>query len=384
MKVRASKVPLGFACPGALGGDPDKSIGGFKVAADLGTALHAAISEHVSGLPPDLSALSARYGCDLGELKLLHYRAAEMWGEVSAAFPTPEVEVYFESGSTTGTADLVHHDGEHASVGDWKSGRIQGDTYSQLLTYATMLVRTRGMPVSGEVWLYALYVRLGEYEAIPVTERDIDMHEERIADTIEKAGREFNPGHHCGLCSRRAACDVRSDWLASTARSLTLSPGAAMSVSDLARAYPKVQQIEQAIKDYRDTLRSMLEADGGEFEVDDSTTLSLTELSRDTVDSRAAFKLLRKLGYSDEDIASCTRLSKPGMMALASRDVPRGDKAKAKAHLLDALDQAGAISRMKYRKLELKRKVATNESETSETERQPARITENANSQGSN
>jgi hypothetical protein len=126
----------------------------------------------------------------------------------------------------------------------------------------------------------------------------------------------------------------------SAAQSLMVTERGAMRRETLAGLYPMVQQLEDAIGNYRQALRLAL-ADGP-IEISDGREIRLQERTRSNIDARKAWPVLRQ-HMTDDEIAEALTVKKKAVEDAVKARAGKGMKGKAAAALIQELRDAGAV-----------------------------------------
>jgi hypothetical protein len=187
-------------------------------------------------------------------------------------------------------------------------------------------------------------------EVLQLEANELDAFRSDFLALEPRIGEEFAPGEHCLGCRREHECPARDAFIRSAGAALVEAGPGAVAPARLAEMYPRVQQLERAIEAYRSALRLAL-ADGP-LPVGDGKQLELVEAHRTLVDPRAAWPVLEAHGFTEADLARVTSMSKSEIEAIARERAPARGKARQAAAIVQALDEAGALTQATYTKLQ--------------------------------
>src|SRR3990167_10944758 len=105
----------------------------------------------------------------------------------------------------TGHVDVLAVDGKVASLGDWKSGRLDADHGAEVKGYATLVFSE--YPEVEVVHSSVVWLRDQEIETYTVTrEQSIAWVAALRRRVVEWDGRTFYPGAACTWCPRSHDC----------------------------------------------------------------------------------------------------------------------------------------------------------------------------------
>lgn len=98
LDLRASRMPIAFACPGSIR-RPTLRISETGEAAELGTAAHEALQAVVEGREPEwdrIPELAERHDVDPEELRMLVAMGTKLFRQVADSFPNAMTEASLE------------------------------------------------------------------------------------------------------------------------------------------------------------------------------------------------------------------------------------------------------------------------------------------------
>jgi hypothetical protein len=306
-------------------------MSGESRAARIGTATHQLLANPQTLLTgfasADLSEIKELVQASQAGLDAIEQACGVSSGwQREVALPPTEI-------ADAGTADLVHV--EKRIVVDYKTGFVRSDATAQLTAYAAgLMYMTRS---SEPVRVAAIWARHGEFDLITVTHADVDALQKQLAEQRQ----DYNPGDHCGLCPRSHECPALDAWVRASSQALTETAPAQLTPEFLATLYPRAQALEKAIENYRTALRSALES-GAVLQTGDGRTLQLKSSERRSVKALEAWPVLSEY-LSDAEIAGACNVSLTAAKDALAAKLPRGDKGKALARFVGALEEANAI-----------------------------------------
>lgn len=358
--LRASAMPLAFACPGSV------RHTGLRVeprneAAALGSAAHEALRPLSETGFIDWGALpeiAGRHGVSVDELRMLCARATKLWPALADTFDGAWTEVplsWHGNVSFSGHLDLLVTGARIARGADWKSGRKDSDYAEQMRAYCVLLLlddKTLDSASMTIVWL-----RDGDAETYSMSRADADKWLARVQSEIVEWDGVFHPGDHCTYCPRAHECEAahalaRRDVAAMSADTASaelamMKPGEALELARVAkRVAGYAARVREAIKAHVSEHGDIV-ADGMRLTIDEQTNRELEPLE--------AWPVLQEAGFGPEELAGCIKLSVGKVEKTAARKAGRGKGAKAVRELQDKLQEAGAIGLRNVRKLTEKR-----------------------------
>lgn len=359
IRTRPSSMPRVWDCTGSAE-ETDTPVNIPTDESDLGQAAHEALARTALGLDIDQSAIAGAHAVDVSDLEPLVVYGAQAWRELAPHFGSPRVEIDLDRTDITtgGRADLLHADGETLAIADWKSGRVRRNSRWQLASYAYAARAQFGMPRSGVIKAVAVWLRHGDLEVIDFDDAALDRFR---AEYIAKMNSPmtYAPGEHCQGCPRQLECRAREAFMRSTALAIA-EPDGELSHEVLATLYPRAQMLEKALANYRNALRAAVQQHGP-LPIGDGRLLLLVEQHRDTIDARAAWEVLTDAGFTEDDFARATEIGKGAVedivgekydAAVAAGTMPKRQKGKRKAEVIDQLRKAGAVTTTTHQRLE--------------------------------
>ena len=361
MELRASRMPLAFKCAESIRRPPGELfVSSDSEAGTLGTAVHDALAQHVMGVDTDLADYAAKWNVDEQALAPLFFFGVSAWNDLKATLLTPKVELELEAVVAghviTGHADVVYDAGQSVYIIDWKSGQVQRDYTTQLLTYA--LAAARQFQQADKFSVVTVWLRDKFYETKTVTRDELDQFANRIAhDVLGKAGR-YVAGDHCGFCPRFSGCPGRGQVALAIIRELDdggylPAPGTPathpIAGTVLASALARIRYVENVCEQARKTIREWVKA-AGHVDTKPGYALQIKTEIHEVISAKRAWPVFLK--YLDEDgVNACLKVGKTELLKRVSEGAERGQKGKLKAAVLDELRELGAVSETTVEKL---------------------------------
>lgn len=359
MTARASNIDLILACSAAAK-KPEVKIDRRNAAAEMGTAVHAALAEWITvgakGEPNPQPAAN-EFGVDAREVARLCSYAPEALGCIKEAMDDMRTEVSFQTPALTGTCDVLSiipaANGVFGiSILDWKTGRDASHSKpGQLLAYAALATNAHGMPATGyiytaEIWLQERLIIERRYD-----KASIDGLWRRLGRQLEHQD-VHSPGTHCRFCPRAHECSARETYYRSAISSLVVAAETKPTRESLAELWEQSRLLKQALAVYESCLDDAL-ADGP-LPLPDGREIVLVEQSRDQIDARKAWPVMTAAGLTQDDIASVLSVKKSALLDVVGNRAKRGEKASQRKNIMIQLDQAGAITRRTFNKKQVK------------------------------
>lgn len=361
LELRASRVPLQMACPGAAR-VPRVRIRESGGAADMGTAAHVSLQRVAEfGYPcwDQIPAIASQHGVDEEELRMLVAMGNKLWGQIWESFPNALTEqsmfLALPTGHTlTGTADVISVASNAIRIADWKTGRKDSDHRDQLRAYAAMaLLSDEDGP--SEATATALWVRDQEIENVTMTRAEANAWVQRYTDRVIRWDGVYRPGERCAHCPRGHECDARSALVSRSIAAIVGrdSPGLdMMEPAAILELHEKVKLIESVAEKVGKAIRAKVEQ--GDI-VAGGKRLTIATETRRRLLTVPAFEVLQGLGFGDAEWAECMSVSPSKVDKLVSYRAGKGQGAAAVRDLQERLEQADAVRTFEVRKLVTRR-----------------------------
>lgn len=351
--VRCSALPLAMLCPASI------RDGGLRVdpvndASASGTAAHVALRAVAETGAPDWDAIAgvvdAHPGADLEDVRMIVALGVKLWAEVKAEFPRALTEVPLSAEVApglvlTGHVDVYAENGRTASVGDWKTGRVDMSYREQVLGYAALglLDDSALESVRGAI----LWVRDGDAEFYTLTREMLGVWMRRVADTILGWDGTYRPGAHCDHCPRAHDCPAAR---ALVKRDVAVFAGMDDVAVDISRLTPDQHMTLRAqAKRVAALAERVLEAskahllERGPVTAGGATMTAVAEERREVLPLKAWPVIDAEL--TSAELADAMRLSIGAIEKAVATKAGRGNGAKAVRALNEKLEAVGAIAR---------------------------------------
>jgi hypothetical protein len=372
LELRCSELPLAFTCPGAVR-PATVRLDESGAEAELGKAAHeglAIVAETGRVDWPDVERLALRYDVDEPELRALLALGLRLWAEVGGLFPRAVAEhelVYRDPSGAfvlTGHTDILSRPTDRlVRIGDWKTGRKDGDHGEQLRGYALLALTAGGAFAATTAEAFALWVRETEFEPYAMSGRAAREWLDRVQDEIVRWNGRYRVGKHCLYCPRRHECPaglaaVRKDVAAivaddALAERLTGDALAELGADGVVALLDRADLAGAVAGRVRGAIKGYVIRQGDV--VGRNKRLTLQHDERRSVDLLAAFPVLREHGLDDDDLAEVLDVSLAAAERVVARKAGRGKGAGAVRALDAALEAAGAVSVEVTTKLVIKR-----------------------------
>lgn len=378
LSLRCSSLPRVSLCP-ASARPPAVRIETSSEAADLGTAGHVCIANHVRGVHYDVAEVALSHGVDRDELKRIVGIAVAMWEKLKTHFPDPITEHSFEplvshwtypdqAGDVvlTGTGDLVSLTDNASTIRllDWKSGWGDSDHEAQVRGYA--LLALHEIPTADRVIASVMKLRHGVLETYEWTRAELETWwwEGLLRRVMSKADVYRPSPEACGYCPLFAECPARPAMLAAALvlldandeqkKSITTTPDGVAYILERAR------WVERAAKSAIDAVRAAVINAGGVLPLEDGRELRITSQVRTEIDYASGEGVLRAHCGDELGKALSVRKGKSksdpdklGVEDIVRAKAPRGKKDAAVESLIYELDQAAALKLTTVQRLEV-------------------------------
>lgn len=355
VQLRASAVPLFMRCAASVERpEGEVRIDPYSDAAELGTAVHAALRDPEGEIPKPPP------GVDEREYYMLVRFGLQAWEQIGKDFGNDQADCEIEAQSRiagrfqiNGHIDRIKIAKDAIRILDWKSGRVESDVWPQMMAYALLAIG-----------IWSRHSKQPSHEAPPVTivvvwlrERVLDVREFTFVDiehwvdlsVLPQVDRldTYSPGPHCIHCPRSATCPGRSAW--------QVGAIAAMGDGSLVRLPQDVRELGPFLKHTLEHARAVAKAadqtvqairdlvhQHGQLPTVEGKALKLVSSERREVDPLRAWPVLEGR-LTHEQIADAMKLSIGALEAGVVKNAVRGKGGVAKRELTDALTQAGAI-----------------------------------------
>lgn len=364
--LRASAMPMAFACPGSIRTPNGPILNENNAAARTGSAAHKC----AESLPATgsiewdrIDAISDEYDTDSNELRYLCRQAQRIWtdGAVIVNGEKRRLRDSFQCASTeiaishtlsilglriTGTLDGLVISGNVGRAYDWKFGRLDSDYYHQMMAYASMLLEE--FEFLEEVTITILWARDQEIENYTITRT-------KAREWLERAEREvvmwdgvYRPSEKCVHCPRSYECHA-FNALARRNAAVLFDLDVATIGDQLQTMEPdRVIELERKAKmlgvvcgKAREAVHDLVKKKGEV--VGSKAKLCVYNQPRRELDVIKTWELIESLGLTEKDLVAITKLSVSKLEQLVRDRAEKGSGAKAVRLLGEKLEQVGAV-----------------------------------------
>ncbi|RKZ99050.1 MAG: hypothetical protein DRQ46_00040 [Gammaproteobacteria bacterium] len=354
-EIHPSSVARILKC-GMSKNTPDTIIDSSSKPARMGSAMHEVLAHMISNnleARPDLKPYLKKYDlADEDQLGYLTWAGFEAWKEIRDDIKVLGIEaqgiVHIQDDwAVTGTTDLYGETlTDELVVLDWKSSQAESDTESQLTAYAFLISKTLKKNYE-TIKLITVWARLQTITIVDITAAELEKFEDDLMESI--VSDQYSPGDHCLYCSHQYECEAKSKMLISVSNDLQIkSDNSIASIIDLAKQYPKVKILEQAIKDFKDIVKDHLKNNDPVL-LDDGQYLGLSTRKTEKLVSDKAYEMIcEEIGIevseSFNTFKDAISLNKSKALKIISDQAPRGEKKEAKAAFIEKLKEEKAMT----------------------------------------
>lgn len=365
MKLRCSRLPLAFKCPGSLRSeDGEIRVEIAHEGGALGSAVHeilASMVEHPSGEHPDPRPVAMKYGVDAEDLSRLVSYGAHAWKAIAQYYPNAisEQDIVYETEdfTLTGHLDVVAIGDGWANFADWKSGYKQPDYYAQIMGYARLLfAQDTFTQVKGTL----IWLRDWSQETVLITREDAEAWERELVAQVVNWDGTYRAGEHCQFCPRFTSCPARQALVRSALVEIADEDEANIitgaSLPHIVQMYRdgKLSIVKGLLKQIDDLIHAHIAATGP-IDLGNGRELALVPENRDTIEPLKAWPVLTQYLDTDE-LAGCVKIGKTALLDAIGDKASKGQKAKAKAQVMSELEAANAVTKTEITKLRERKK----------------------------
>jgi len=344
--LHASQTHIVVSCPASAASilSPTPEHGGFGIAsdaADMGTAVHLVAKHVVDGTSVRNRNIAMAYGIDpeSDDWRYLVGRVYALWDDsLRRYFQSPRTEVPMslerENYTLTGTVDVLSVCGDEVRIADWKSGRHEGDTSQQLLSYAAMALAAN--PGTTRAYVVTAWLRADSTEAKYADREAVDLWLDRI-DGALKRHDEYRAGDQCVYCPRRHNCPE----LRAAAHDLAETPDSDLVTADVvAQAYRTLKALSGRIRTAEAAVKAWV-FENGRLPLGDGYELAVAERKGTVVRFVPAVEWLMD-NYPDEWTGAVT-IRKGALETIIRNAAERGRKQEAVEEAWEVLEKLGAL-----------------------------------------
>lgn len=356
--IRASSTDRALDCAGSLL-PVENAFNPHSDEARSGDALHEIMAEHTTRGGADVDRYAQEFDVDLDDLAFLYDRGRKALAALARHLPSPRVEhamsmILADGVELRGKSDVVSvTEAEEGgllalAVIDWKSGRVKRQHAGQLRSYGLLWRHQFAdtMPRSGFVLGAEAWLRFGELEIRHMTADDLDRHRLALLDQIKASQRtmvQYGPGSACHFCPRKQVCGAHAEWVQGSISALTpVGQNHPVTRETIGALYYRAKALRVALSQYDDVLADMLSE--GPVPLGDGKQVRISIEERDRI-TAAALPVLREQGFTEAEIALCTRVAKTELLNIVGEKSPRGLGKRNKDKVMSALKTAGAVDR---------------------------------------
>lgn len=327
-----------------------------------GQAKHVALSHVPRGEDVPVDAIAARFQVDPEEIARAISAGLQAWEEIAQWMPEAKTEVPLDGAVTKGTADVLSvaypsdnpHMPDSTAILDWKTGWSGDEHKHQLMAYADASRHLYGMPSTGYITAFEVWLRAREYRTYNFTADELDGFRDRAQRQLELIGKQYAAGPHCKFCPRQNQCQARNEFIRASVVALIPSDDEAHALTrdQLGALYERSKIVEQALRRYGKMLDAAL--DDGPIELPDGRALRLVTVERDEIQAVAAERILRdEFGWVDDELSEVLGVTKSGIERVAKSRFRKGGAAAAMRKILGRLREADAITKTTSRRKEI-------------------------------
>lgn len=357
--IRCSALPLAWDCPESQNAaEGEVLINESGEAAEVGTAFHRWMAAHIGGVELDKAALAKEHACDLDELSMLCAMGCKALDKLLSHFHAAEeryTETVLESTlpcdiKIVGTGDMIGRSGRTGLVLDWKTGRIDADYTHQTRGYALGLRQLWPGKID-DVVVITVWVRQGIWDIERIDTAQLASWAEELMRRLKNGRGNFNPGAHCQYCPRQATCPGRTALVRSSIADLSVEGAPVMTWTPETRAamgpaigemLGRVKLLEKVAESFREMVRQDV-TEHGPLSIGGGRQLTLLEVNKRVLDTAKARPVLSEW-LSAEEIDGSSKISLSECEAKAIAKAGKGKGAQTKRDMVNALEEAGAVS----------------------------------------
>lgn len=358
MKIRCSSLPRIMSCPASAWLEADFGLTGPE--AQLGTAVHAAIAQHIMGQGTDL--FEDRWGLapeKMDDFRYLLGTGIKFWAELSKGITDHKVEVKQEHGIgedtiLSGTADVEAIKGDGSPVIlDWKSGYPDASDYTaQMRGYCWLSLQFRQdaqKATAALVWLRSREVVVREWGR-----QELEDWAKSVVARVTLGKSEFCPGDQCRYCPVNSRCQARASMAVAAATDL-LAMGDKVTLTPvmLAAGWEKVKMVKAACDRYESALKLAVHMCPEGLPMPDGRILAFEKKSKDELHlNKDTYELCKAQGIDPlVDLVDSLKLSKTVLMERIRAKAPRGLKGKVADEFIEKVRATGAIRTNTYEQM---------------------------------
>ena len=324
-----------------------KGRSGTNPIAEAGTRIHQAVEKEDPSLLADETERSLAEWC----LSFLAHtrREKNRTSDLVASHQEIFLDMRMGDHSTFGTSDLLdlYRDGT-AVMYDWKTGYGQvedAETNAQVQAYTLGVFQK--FPEVNELAFYLVLPRRQEVTYARYRRDDVDRIRLRLSTIIAraKAGEEYNPTEGvCDYCAKQGTCKALAQKALVVGQKAGFEVPSSVSLDGSPEDRGKLLKLANILSNWcdetkKELLRQALE-EGAEIP---GYRLDQRKTPRTIETPLLGYDAVRHLVSVEEFLMACTRVSVPQLEKFVSERADKGQKAKARQELENALRDKNAL-----------------------------------------
>jgi hypothetical protein len=334
-------------------------VEGDNETARLGTMVHALAESVVRTGEYDLTPLRNELSdSDFARAMMLTANWLDVWSRIKPFMTDPVVEKYLECTvqykgepvTLTGHIDVHQAYSDRAFIVDYKTGRQHENHYHQMAGYAYLVWADQGYPADYTLYVTAVYLEDKTTQSYTFTADSINAWSLELLAKVED--RRFVVGRKCAFCLVQGSCEAYRSYVGGSIAALSAAPHdlkqwEEMDAVDRGELADRMYVVEKAIERAKLGLRQSVRKRGS-LDMGKGYQYELVESEERGVNASKAVKVLKR---NLPDWEKHARFRLDDILVAYTRNVPRGEKGRAKAALLAELEKAGAIFTAKSTKM---------------------------------
>jgi hypothetical protein len=353
--TRASDADIEINC-GKAHQPPEMPIETSGPEAALGSAVHASLEHWLperTKAEPEPQPFANEHGVDVDKVAELIAKAPNALKEIREDLSSLQPEVRVQGGLIRGRIDglslrLAGSRLFSCAILDWKTGQDpQNSKPNQRLAYASAVEAMYGMPAQKYIYTAEIWLATGVILEARYDKTMIEGFRTRLAYRRKRG--IASPGVHCKYCRRKHECLEWQTYIRSSALELAELAPDLTTPDALALLWDKSRALKSALERYEKAVDAMLDEHGG-LDLPNDRRLCHVKQTRDIIDVRKAWPVMRAAGLDNDAINKALTLNKTKLLEQIALPAARGQKQKAREGIMVALDEAGAIARKVIRR----------------------------------
>jgi RecB family exonuclease len=342
--------------PAVLNPDGLQVVESENETATLGTLVHGLCEELVKTGAVDLEAVKNRVTPEEYERAAsLFNNFLTVWRQASRYIPNPITEQAFSAGVATWT--LTGHidcysfnvaEGR-AFVLDYKTGRTHEDHYHQMAAYAYLVWDAKALVEPFTAHVSAVYLEDNSVHPYTFTADDLKKWANEVTAKLDDL--RYTTGRKCALCTLQDTCPAYRVYARNALAVLSgiggnETPGWwGMSPNDRGKLVDQMYAVDKALDRARLSLRNEVKAKGS-VDIGGGKEYALVESEDRVIDVEKAIPILAKrIGAAT--VHRNSRLPLDSVLTAYAAKAAKGQKGRARKELLEELEAAGAVQKIK-------------------------------------